>query len=150
MRRIMDIITDARRFMYAAGNTSQWSGEYPDSRRIAADIAAGYSYVAINDGVTAATFCLMPSPEPNYASIKGEWLSDEPYHVIHRMACAVRGQGVASACMEWCLTQAPHLRADTHRDNTPMRNLLLKYGFKECGIVHVEDGTERIAYEHHA
>ena len=100
-------------------------------------------------GTMVATFCFMPSPEPNYATIRdGAWQDGSPYHVIHRMACAVRGQGIAARCMAWCLEQDRHLRVDTHRDNIPMQRLLLRFGFRPVGTVFVEDGTPRIAFEH--
>ena len=39
------------------------------------------------------------------------------------------------------------LRADTHADNKIMQHLLEKNGFTRCGIIHVADGTPRIAYQ---
>ena len=39
------------------------------------------------------------------------------------------------------------LRADTHVDNKVMQHLLESEGFTRCGIIHVEDGTPRIAYQ---
>lgn len=41
----------------------------------------------------------------------------------------------------------PNLRADTHRNNRTMRHLLEKSGFRYCGIIHVADGSERLAYQ---
>ena len=40
-----------------------------------------------------------------------------------------------------------HLRIDTHADNHIMQHLILKNGFEQCGIIHIADGSERIAYE---
>lgn len=45
--------------------------------------------------------------------------------------------------MEHCQS----LRADTHADNKIMQHLLEKNGFARCGIIHVEDGTPRVAYQ---
>ena len=148
--QIMEIVADAAAFMHANGNPGQWRDGYPGRERIAADIAGGYSHAAIDaTGTMVATFCFMPSPEPNYATIRdGAWQDGSPYHVIHRLACAVRGQGIAARCMAWCLEQDRHLRADTHRDNIPMQRLLLRFGFRPVGTVFVEDGTPRIAFEH--
>ena len=36
---------------------------------------------------------------------------------------------------------------DTHKDNLIMQKFLSKNGFDRCGIIYVEDGTERIAYQ---
>ena len=48
-----------------------------------------------------------------------------------------------SSCLEHCES----LRADTHADNKIMQHLLEKNGFARCGIIHVEDGTPRVAYQ---
>ena len=36
---------------------------------------------------------------------------------------------------------------DTHRDNQVMRERILRNGFQECGIIYLENGDPRIAYE---
>ena len=36
---------------------------------------------------------------------------------------------------------------DTHKDNIPMQRVLLRNGFVYCGIIHLENGDERIAYQ---
>ena len=41
-----------------------------------------------------------------------------------------------------------NVRADTHKDNITMQNMLAKNGFVPCGIIHVENGSERIAYQY--
>ena len=40
-----------------------------------------------------------------------------------------------------------YIRIDTHEDNYVMQNALAKQGFRRCGIIYVEDGTTRIAYD---
>ena len=45
------------------------------------------------------------------------------------------------------LEHCESLRADTHADNKIMQHLLEENGFTRCGIIHVEDGTPRIAYQ---
>ena len=49
--------------------------------------------------------------------------------------------------VEWCLEHCESLRADTHADNKVMQHLLESEGFTRCGIIQVEDGTPRIAYQ---
>lgn len=39
------------------------------------------------------------------------------------------------------------LRGDTHRDNQPMRRVMEKNGFSYRGVIHLEDGAERLAFE---
>ncbi|HNZ83431.1 MAG TPA: GNAT family N-acetyltransferase, partial [Sedimentibacter sp.] len=47
----------------------------------------------------------------------------------------------------WCFEKCRNLKIDTHRDNIPMQNLLNKNGFIRCGIIYLENGDERIAYQ---
>ena len=49
--------------------------------------------------------------------------------------------------MDWCVSKDRNLRIDTHRDNFIMRHNILKYGFRYCGIIFLESGDERIAYQ---
>jgi RimJ/RimL family protein N-acetyltransferase len=39
------------------------------------------------------------------------------------------------------------LRIDTHRGNVVMRRMLEKNGFRFCGVIYLENGDERVAYE---
>ena len=39
------------------------------------------------------------------------------------------------------------IKIDTHKENFVMRGLLEKNGFEYCGIILLEDGAERVAYE---
>ena len=39
------------------------------------------------------------------------------------------------------------MRIDTHEDNKPMQGALKKFGFRECGVIHLERGAERIAFD---
>ena len=40
-----------------------------------------------------------------------------------------------------------NLRIDTHEKNIPMQGCLAKNGFARCGIIYLEDGDPRIAYQ---
>jgi GNAT superfamily N-acetyltransferase len=93
--------------------------------------------------------------ESTYDKIyEGEWLSHGDYAVIHRMAVDFnhRGTGLASRFLEdiekMCRDKNTlSIKVDTHRENLPMQKLLLKSGYKECGIIYLKDGNERLAYE---
>ena len=54
---------------------------------------------------------------------------------------------VFKKAVDFCSEKCTHLRADTHEDNKIMQKVVLKNGFQETGIIYVEDGTPRIAYE---
>lgn len=99
-------------------------------------------------GDIVASFAFIPSPEPTYARIyEGQWLDDEPYHVVHRLASTAASHGVFNDVMDWCMNVAGNLRIDTHRDNVIMRHVIDKYGFAYCGIIYLLDGAERLAFQ---
>ena len=50
--------------------------------------------------------------------------------------------------MDFCLEKTRHIRIDTHEDNTVMHHLMNKYGFSKRGIIYLQNGAERIAYEY--
>ena len=39
------------------------------------------------------------------------------------------------------------LKVDTHRGNIGMQNLLKKIGYSYCGVITLESGDERLAFE---
>jgi len=145
---VMIIYEDARRYMKENGNPNQWGDNYPQEELIKKDISEGKSYVCIDDGTIAGVFYFNIGPDPTYQKIyEGNWLNDEPYGVIHRIASASRKKGIATFCLDWCFKQWPNIRIDTHRDNIIMQNFLNKNGFVLCGIIRLEDGSERLAYQ---
>ena len=111
--------------------------------------AGGGLKVYTVNGCLEAVFAFILGPDPTYAKIEdGQWLNDEvPYGTIHRLASTGDRRGVASEVIAWCLKHCESLRADTHADNKIMQHLLEKNGFARCGIIHVEDGTPRVAYQ---
>lgn len=161
---IMDILADGRATLAALG-IDQWQSGYPYRDIVEYDVVQGASHVVVDDDdVIVGTAMLSFSGEQYYDYIdRGFWLTDSSsndpcYGVVHRVAVAgfCKGRGVASFLME----SAEHLtedhgrtsvRIDTHPGNLPMRNLLAKRGYTECGIIyinHAEGGMpDRIAYE---
>ena len=149
----------AKGIMRADGNHDQWSAPgFPDDSLLLRDIARGGGFViesTVMPGLTGhlaaprivAYFALLPSPEPTYDVIDGAWLTDEPYGVIHRMASYPEAHGIFSTIIDYATSRFAHLRIDTHRDNHIMQHLIKKHGFTYCGIIWLEDGTERLAYE---
>ena len=95
-----------------------------------------------------ATFALLAGSEPTYSYIEGgRWLDDQPYYVIHRVASAEGVHGVMSDIIAYCLSLTSTIRIDTHADNYPMQAVLKRLGFNYCGIIYLEDGSQRQAYQ---
>jgi hypothetical protein len=63
------------------------------------------------------------------------------------VASAGTKKGILHACMEYCASLSPNLKIDTHEDNRIMQHQLEKEGFSRCGIVLLENGEKRIAYQ---
>lgn len=143
---IQRLFDSARAFMRANGNMTQWTNGYPDDAQLLRDIRAGALMLLLDDETPCAVFALC-GHEPTYDQIyAGAWPSDAPYLTVHRLACAVRGRGAGSFCLAYAKSRGLDVRADTHRDNLPMQKLLEKNGFRHCGIIHLTDGAERLAY----
>ncbi|MBQ8223891.1 MAG: GNAT family N-acetyltransferase [Bacteroides sp.] len=147
---LLELFEEARHIMRADGNLQQWTGGYPSEELIRKEIEAGNSYVCTDKaGNVVGTFAFIVGEDPTYRIIyEGEWLENvSTYGTIHRLAGKGDGHGVAAACINWCYQQVPNLRADTHRDNRILQHILTKHGFHYCGIIHLLNGDERLAYQ---
>jgi hypothetical protein len=145
---VMEIYDKARQYMRDNGNLNQWINGYPNIELITGDINNKSSYVCLDNNQITGVFRFTLGIDPTYIKIyEGKWMNEEPYGVIHRIACASHKKGVASYCLNWCLEKGKNIKIDTHRDNVIMQNLLLKNGFSKCGIVYLEDGAERLAFQ---
>lgn len=145
---VMDIFDTARAFMRAHGNLEQWPVGTPSRTAVEADIAAGGSYVCEEGGRVVATFAFLPGPDPTYAQIEGEgWHGEGPYRVLHRVASDGSVHGVTAAMFAFAKERTGMLRIDTHTDNLPMQGAILKGGFARCGVIHLENGDPRVAFD---
>lgn len=153
---IMEIIAEAQEDFRARG-IDQWQNGYPNAEIIRRDAESGDSYVLVDEGgTTVATAMITFAPDPNYSVVHGGgWLRSEgTYATIHRIAVryALRGRGIAAEIVRQAermcrRNSAGSIRIDTHRQNTAMQRLADKCGFAFCGIIHLADGAERLAYE---
>jgi len=137
----------ARDYMCQTGNPNQWKDSNPSAEILAKDITIGQLYVLEEIGVLQGVFALIPGKDPTYSYIEGSWLNSEPYAAIHRVASAGLRKGVLADCLAWCGSRYRNLRIDTHHDNRIMQHLLTKHGFTRCGIIYLENGEPRIAYQ---
>ena len=145
---LMEMYKNARQFMADHGNKDQWGNSRPGKDVILNDIKEGSSYVLEHEGEIIATFCYKEGPDSTYAVIEdGNWLNDKPYSVVHRITSTGKVKGSASYCLNEAVKKSGNLRIDTHKDNYIMQNLLKKLGFTYCGIIYVEDGSKRLAYQ---
>ena len=148
LERIGEIYENAKRFMREAGNPNQWNDGKPNIDTAREDMENGVGYVVEDCGEILAVFMFSVGDDPTYLKIyDGDRISHEPYAVIHRIAVAKQGCGIIDFCINECFKICPNLKIDTHRDNIPMQKALLKRGFQYCGIIYLENGDERLAYQ---
>lgn len=151
---IMNIIKQAQEYFKEQG-INQWQNNYPNPKTINDDIANKNSYVLLKEMKIVATAAISFDGEKTYDTIyEGEWISNNKYAVIHRIAVdnTYKGFGLSSEIMKnvekLCLNNGVHsIKVDTHEENAPMQKLLEKNQFKYCGIIYLEDGSKRIAFE---
>ena len=145
---VMDFIEQGKAKMIKAGNPNQWSANYPAIETIERDIVQGNCYLLYEGGKAIATFVFKAGPEPNYQRIDdGSWLDDQPYYVIHRVASAEGVHGVMADVISYCSSFTSSIRIDTHADNRPMQASLARLGFVYCGVIYVENGDSRRAFQ---
>ena len=149
LAEVMVVLAAAKGIMRASGNDGQWVGGYPSEDVILGDISKGNGFVVVEDGRIVGYFAFIASPEPTYARIYGgAWLNDSlAYHVVHRIGSYPEVHGVFKTVMDWCFERDPNIRIDTHRDNRIMQHCIDRYGFTYCGIIYLESGDERLAYQ---
>lgn len=151
---IFKMIASARRRLRADG-VDQWQGADPTEAAILQGIKNKETYFfKDNTGTVVATAVLSEREEATYASIDGAWRDDSPYLTVHRLIVSENrlkegiGRRVMNQIKEYALGRGfDAVRIDTHADNFRMRRLLKATDFIFCGIITVEDGTPRRAYQ---
>jgi RimJ/RimL family protein N-acetyltransferase len=154
IKDIMNIIKQAQVYFKEHG-MDQWQNNYPNAEIISSDIADEYSYVLLRDNKIVATAAISFDGDRNYDTIyEGQWISNNEYAVIHRIAVDndLKGLGISSEIIknveQLCLKRGVHsIKVDTHEENLSMQRLLKKNNFQYCGIIYLEDGKKRVAFE---
>lgn len=145
---IGQIYAYAREQMRRAGNPDQWGNSRPPADVIARDIRDGNLYLICEDGEPCGVFSFRLGVDPTYLQIEGRgWPNDKPYGTIHRVASNGKIKGIMRQALAFAEARTDNIRMDTHERNTAMRTILAKNGFTECGIIYVDDGTPRIAFQ---
>lgn len=152
--QIMDIIKQAQEFLKNS-KIDQWQNNYPNIETINNDILNGYSYLLEVNNQVVATLAIIFDREKTYDKIYfGKWMSDKDYVTIHRIAIAneFKGLNIGEMMIDKTVQLSQKnlvdsIKVDTHKDNIVMQKFLLKNKFEYCGIIYLEDGNERLAYQ---
>ena len=145
LEKVMYIYKESREFMVKNGNPGQWGNDFPKKELVESDIKKDGYVVVDNSGIIGVF--VLSDREETYDAINGNWLNDEPYGVIHRIAAAGTRTGAGQFILDWSLNKVGNIRIDTHEDNVPMLKLLKKNGYKYCGKVSYKNRGERLAFQ---
>lgn len=147
---IMKVYAAARAYMALSGNPHQWGDDgYPHRGLLEEDIEKRRLYVIEEGGTVHAVFAFMLGDDPTYAYIEdGQWPNQKPYGTIHRIASDGQIKGMFTKAFDFCRSRIDEIRIDTHHDNKTMQHVVTKHGFVRCGIIYLENGDPRIAYQY--
>ena len=133
--------------------SDQWQDGYPNPEVIKKDIEADHGFVLTADDTIIGYTAILINDEPEYAKIKGNWLSNDDFVVFHRVALSENhlGKGLAKKMLkyieEFALDSNIYsVKADTNFDNIAMLKIFEKSGYSYCGKVYFRGG-ERLAFE---
>jgi GNAT superfamily N-acetyltransferase len=151
---VMKIIKDAQKYL-KNNKIDQWQNNYPDKKTIENDIKSKNSYVIEKDKKIIASTAFIFGCDETYQKIyEGQWLNDNDYAVIHRLAVAdnYKGMGIGSLLIKELEKLAADngintIRIDTHPKNLSMQNLIKKNDFIYCGIIYTKANAKRLAYQ---
>lgn len=144
---ILKVYAIAREFMKLSGNPLQWGDTYPSKELVREDIEKGRSYVLEDGENICGCFVFFTGIETVYEKI-GKKSGDKEYGIIHRVASDGRVQGIMNKIIKFATDKIDNIKIDTHNDNMKMQHILEKLKFKKCGIIYLEDKSERILYNY--
>ncbi len=147
LSRIEEIFSSARKRMAQHGNPTQWGEDRPSMDLVRRDIANNEFYVVCEEDEIVACFAFVRGIEPTYLEIDGAWIDDDSYGTIHRIATDGRATGIFDLVMRFVEESGLDVRIDTHKDNEAMLRAIGRNGFVRCGIITVDDGSKRIAFQ---
>ena len=133
--------------------SQQWQDGYPNEDLIRKDIVDGIGYVLTDDDKIVGYAAIIFNVEPAYEKLKGSWLTNEDFAVVHRVAISdyYLGKGLAQKIFLFTEDLALDnnifsIKVDTNFDNIPMLKILEKLGYTYCGEVSFR-GDARKAFE---
>lgn len=134
--------------MIEEGNLSQWDDIESIIEKAKEDILASRYYVILSEDETIlGGFMLLMEEELTYRHIEGAWLNEKPYVTIHRIASSFLEKGILKEAVAFALSFGKDIRIDTHKNNISMRAALDSLGFVHTGVIYLNDGAPREAYQ---
>ena len=143
---IQEVLEDAKK-LFKKDGSDQWQDldNYPNINTTLNDIRKEQMYIYEKGNIIVGCIVLSKEIEEAYKQIhNGNWLTNDMYYVIHRLA--VRDnyyhQGIAKELIKYAIEitkkdNIHSIKIDTKKENIRMLSLLKGIGFKEVGIIHL-------------
>ncbi len=143
---IIEVIKDAKELFRSSGST-QWQDTdgYPSAKTFIKDLEENEVLVCTDGDKIIGVLVVSFQEEECYKGIvQGQWLNDNHYAVIHRLAVKKEyyRQGVAKKLLD----QAEYvvlkkgildIKVDTHEQNSSMQHLLESYDYTYVGVIYL-------------
>ena len=153
--QVMEAVEYSRFLLKLQGN-GQWQDGYPNKNDFINDINNGRLFVTYDKNPKEIIgVCALTYREEDYHHLyEGEWLTDLPYMVMHRVAIKkeYQGKGYGKKLFEVFIEQAKlegykSLRIDTHEGNVVMRHIIESFDFVYCGKAILTPNKDRMVFE---
>lgn len=146
---IWEIIQQAINRRKAEGS-NQWQDGYPNMDNIKNDLFKKAGFVLTFNEKIVGYFAIFINDEPAYHNIEGQWLTNEDFVVVHRVAIHddYLGRGLALKIFQKIEEYAHSknifsIKVDTNFDNLPMLHIFEKLKYVYCGQVYFRDSARR-------
>ena len=133
--------------------SNQWQDGYPNPEVVQKDIEKGDGFVLLSGETIIGYSAVLINNEPAYEKIEGNWLTNDDFVVLHRVAISEKylGKGFAKMILGYIEDFARSnniysIKADTNFDNIAMLKIFKNSGYSYCGEVYFR-GSARKAYE---
>lgn len=133
--------------------SNQWQDGYPNLNVVENDIEKNVGYVLTLNEKIIGYVAVLINDEPEYQNIEGNWITNEDFVVVHRIAIApdYLGKNLSKLILEYIEEFALNkniysIKVDTNFDNFAMLKIFDKLGYIYCGEVYFR-GSARKAFE---
>lgn len=141
---IYNIYLIAQKHMSDENNHKQWSDKEVFKKDVERYLNNKCFYIVLDENEIVGFFALIYGIDHTYDEIRdGQWLNEEEYVTIHKIASKYFQKHIASFILENVESKVKNqniknVRIDTHEKNISMRTFLEKRGFKKCGVISIE------------
>lgn len=143
LKEIEELYYIAVKHMIEEGNCNQWTDYKSFEVGVKKYINDGCFYVYYKDGELIGMFALIYGIDITYNEIRnGEWLNNDPYVTIHKIATKYYRRHIASDILDYIAADAKknnvyNIRIDTHERNVSMKKFLSIHRFEYCGVISI-------------